>query len=100
MGAELFETASSQLEQKTDLDRLEARGTVRLALKAAGLDPKSLTLHQLQVVFDKLMPEELVKRGIEDALDVCTSVMEAVSQTAESDVGTSSDEVFGRLGGD
>ncbi len=99
MAADLFDTASQLLEQKSDLNRLEARGTLRLALKAAGLDPNYLTLKQLQVVFDKVMPEELEKRFIADAVDVCASVMEAVSDTVDLNT-ESSDEVFSRIGGD
>jgi len=97
---DLFEAVSLELEEATDFDKLEARGTVRLALKAAGLDVKNLTFRQLEVVFDKLMPEELSKRGIGDAAGTCASVMQAVSQKADLDTGTSSDDVFSRLGGD
>lgn len=100
MNADLFEVATALLEEKTDFDRLEARGTVRLALKGAGLDSKHLTYHQLEVVFQKVMPGELEKRGITDAHEVCASVIEAVSQTDDLDTGKSSDDVFSRLGGD
>ena len=37
MGAALFDFAADQLEQHTGLSRLEARGTLRIALKDAGL---------------------------------------------------------------
>ena len=33
-----FEQACESLEQLTELSRLEARGTLRIALKEAGLD--------------------------------------------------------------
>ena len=101
MATDLFDTASQLLEQKSDLSRLEARGTLRLTLKAAGLDPNHLTLKQLQAVFDKVRPEELEMRRIGDAVDVCASVMEALSGTVDLDTDqTSSDEIFSRLGGD
>ncbi len=35
MAAWIFEFVADALEQRTDLDKLEARGTVRLALKEA-----------------------------------------------------------------
>jgi hypothetical protein len=72
MAADLFDYAAEGLEQRTGFDRLEARGTLRLALKSAGLDPKSLTADQLGVVFQKLMPGELKLRGVSDAARVCT----------------------------
>ena len=59
MDATLFDFAADRLEHHTSLDRLEARGTLRLALKAAGLEPKNLTGTQLQVVFEQVIPREL-----------------------------------------
>ena len=99
MAANLFDTAAQLLEKKSDLNHLAARGTLRLALKAAGLDPRDFTFRQLQVVFDKVMPKELEKVGITDNLDVRASVMEALSETVDLDT-ESSDEIFSRLGGD
>jgi hypothetical protein len=37
MGVDLFDVAAEKLEPATDLNQLEARGTLRLALKSAGL---------------------------------------------------------------
>jgi hypothetical protein len=44
VAADLFDFVAEQLEHHTSLDRLEARGTLRLALKEAGLDPQSIAL--------------------------------------------------------
>ncbi|MCZ6785127.1 MAG: hypothetical protein O7G30_17645, partial [Proteobacteria bacterium] len=66
-GGTLFDFAAEQLEHRTDLDRLEARGTLRIALKAAGLDSRSVTAEQLQVAVEKILPTELTTRGIGDA---------------------------------
>jgi hypothetical protein len=38
-----FDRVCAALESETSLDRIEARGTVRLALKGAGLDAASDT---------------------------------------------------------
>jgi len=54
-----FDHACETLERKTKLSRLEARGTVRLALKAAGLDAGRVTARQMGVVFERIMPGEL-----------------------------------------
>ena len=59
MAADLFDFTAERLEHHTSLDRLEARGTLRIALKAAGLKAKSVSAAQLCVVFEKLMPDEL-----------------------------------------
>ncbi len=59
MDAALLYIAANSLQQHSPYDRLDARGTLRIALKAAGLEPKNLTESQLQVVFEQVMPGEL-----------------------------------------
>ncbi len=56
-----FEWLCDELETKTTLDRLEARGTVRIALKQAGLEATSATAAQIAVVLTRILPEELGK---------------------------------------
>ena len=102
MTSELFNLAAKHLEQRTDLDLLEARGTLRLALENSGVDPKTLTLRQLQVVFQKVVPKELELRGVRNVAAVCTKVMTRVLRTADSieDAPVHSvDDTFKRLGG-
>ena len=103
MGTSLFDFAAQKLEQHTGFSQLEARGTLRLALKTAGLDPKSLDVGQLRVVFDKVMPGELEARGLNEAAVICRTVMEEVASSplpAETDSASDLDGVFRRLGGD
>ncbi len=50
MAALLFDSIAEALEQATSLDRLESRGTLRLALKTGGLDARSLTAEQLALM--------------------------------------------------
>lgn len=102
MSTELFDCAAQKLESLTDLDRLEARGTTRLALKEAGLEPRSLTLSQLEAVFEKVMPQQLELRAVDDSRAVCSAVIKEVRLagiSAEASAAVSSDEIFGRLGG-
>lgn len=102
MPAVLFDIAADQLGANTEMDRLAARGTLRLALKQAGLDPQSLTVAQLRAVFEKLMPGELEARGVSDAAATCSAVMDQVANAASSadlDASNSPDEIFKRLGG-
>lgn len=100
MATSIFDLASDQLEQRTDFEKLEARGTVRLALKAAGLDPREVTAAQMAVVFTRVMPAELRARGVDGAERVCEAIVaELKNASVESDAGsgTSPEEVFRRL---
>jgi len=100
MAVDLFDFAAERLENHASLERLEARGTLRIALKAAGLDSKNLTGAQLQVVFEKLMPGELDSRGVSDVPDVCAAVLADLARAAgdaEEAGATSPDEIFRRL---
>jgi hypothetical protein len=56
MDAGYFDRAAERLEHHTGFDRPEARGTLRIALKMAGLTAKSVTAAQLCVVFEKGCP--------------------------------------------
>ena len=101
MGADLFDVAAEKLESATDLNQVEARGTLRLALKSAGLTARNVTLAQLRVVFDKLMPGEIESRGVADVAATCTAVMAEVERAASDsdDVETTEqDRIFRRLG--
>ena len=94
-----FDFVCSQLEERTELDRLAARGTVRLALKQAGLDPHAVTPDQMAVVVDKLLPAELETRGIGDGPALCASLVTGVRALSTADEPETPDAVFQRLGG-
>ncbi len=100
MADTLFDIAAEQLERHTGFDRLEARGTLRIAFKAAGLDPKNLTSAQLRVVFEKVMPGELDSRGVSDVPGVCASVLADLERDGSATGGASAtgpDDIFRRL---
>ncbi len=100
MAADLFDFPAERLEHHASLNRLEARGTLRIALKAAGVDPKNLTGAQLQVVFEKVMPGELKSHGVSDMQDVCAAVLADIARDGgtATDAGvTSPDDIFSRL---
>jgi hypothetical protein len=100
----IFDVAAERLETHSDLDKLEARGTLRLALKSAGLDPSSLGVAQLEVVMSKVMPGELERRGVWKPEDVCSAVVADVKQrfgeAASGSDRASPEAVFRRLGSD
>ena len=102
MDAALFDLAADSLEQHSPFDRLAARGTLRIALKLAGLAPNNLTGAQLQVVFEQVMPGELESRGVSDVPAICAAVLadlQSVGGGAEDANATSPDEIFARLAG-
>jgi hypothetical protein len=97
-----FEWVSEELERITSLDRLQARGTLRLLLKKAGLDPSSVTTNQMEVVLEELLPQELQSRGVEDGDNACEHLVRGLCAANLSDAGSSAEspeEVFKRLGG-
>ena len=100
MAADLFDFAAERLEHHTSLDRLEARGTLRIALKIAGLSAKSVSAGQLCVVFEKVMPDELEKRDVSDAATVCCAVIGDLTNApapSEAAHATDPDAIFVRL---
>ena len=102
MATDLFDLAAEKLEASTEMDRLAARGTLRIALKEAGLDPRKLTIPHLRAVFEKLMPKELDARGVSDTAATCRTVMDEIALSANAiDTAPSSspDDIFKRLGG-
>jgi hypothetical protein len=102
MSIDLFDFAAERLEQHTSLDRLAARGTLRLALKASGLSPSGLRIEQLRVVLERVLPDELEKCGVDGARGICAGVSAALANLSVSDLtpgSTDTDEIFRRLGG-
>jgi len=101
MADSLFEKIAEALEASTSLSRLEARGTLRLACKEAGVDTKNASAHHFEVVLQKLMPNELEARGIPDAAGVCETLATAARElgAASESGGDSPEDIFGRLGG-
>ena len=97
-----FEWVSQELERITSLERLEARGTLRLVLKRAGLDASAVTTRQMEVVLRELLAEALQSRGVEGGDDACEHLLRGLLAANLSDsapAAESPEEVFQRLGG-
>jgi hypothetical protein len=71
----VFEWLCEELQRITGWDIPATRGTIRLALKPAGLDPKTLTLEQSIVVIERLIPPQLRSRGVSDPDEVCRPLL-------------------------
>ena len=100
MSESLFEFVAEKLLEKTDLENLETRGTIRLALKSSGLTAREVTREQMVVVIKQVMPRELRVRGVEDPDGVCEALAQAVKgfEHEGGDAnGTSPEDVFRRL---
>lgn len=100
MSESLFEFVAAALQKRSGLESLEARGTIRLALKSAGLSVREVTREQMIVVIDQVLPRELQARGVDNPEGVCGDLSRAVKgfriEAGESD-GASPEDVFRRL---
>jgi hypothetical protein len=97
--AEAFDLVCNQIEARTSLDRLAARGTVRIALKQAGLDSRTVTPEQMAVVAEKVLVGELTSRGIAGSPALCSELAAKARRLAGASSGETPDAVFRRLGG-
>jgi hypothetical protein len=100
--ANVFDHVAGALEAATNLDRLEARGTLRLALKEAGLDARGVRAEEMKVVVGSVLPGELSTRGIEGADALCQQIASSLDGrafTSDAAGAASPEDVFRRLGG-
>ncbi len=92
--AAAFEFVSEMLERETFFDRLQARGTVRLALRQLGIPARSVTTAQMVTLIDEQLAGELESRGVEDTAAVCqrlrANVLDFEKSSAESGAAESS----------
>jgi hypothetical protein len=95
----VFEKACESLERLTQFSRLEARGTMRIALKEAGLDPAFVKAAELSVVARRVLPGELALRGVADAESICERLRTEIAAIQDSASGDTPEAVFARLGG-
>ena len=96
-----FEWLCDELEARTSLKRIEARGTVRLTLKKAGFSPKSVSARELRVVVRKLLAPELAARRIDNAKALCDEIAHDMPMSVHPlamNRGESATSIFGRLG--
>ncbi len=97
--SEVFDFVCGELESRTDLDRIEARGTIRLALREAGLEARTVNREQMSVVVTRVLRAELDSRGISDGASVCTEIDGRLA-TLQTEASLDTPEaVFERLGG-
>jgi hypothetical protein len=74
-----FDFAAERLQAATSFSRLEARGVLRVALRAAGVD-HSAGREAFAAALNEHLPRELASRGIESADAVSRDVARAVAK--------------------
>jgi hypothetical protein len=94
-----FDLVCSEVESRTSLDRLASRGTVRIALKLAGLDSRTVTPSEIAVAVERLLAGELASRGIDDAPKICAEIAAKARGLSGGSKAETPHTVFGRLGG-
>jgi hypothetical protein len=97
--ADPFQFVCDRLGERVQLDRLALRGAVRLALKAAGFEPRGVQPSQMAVVVTRMLPKELTACGVSDPEPLCAKLAAEVSGLTGSATAESPDAVFRRLGG-
>ncbi len=91
-----FNALCDALEKSTSLDGISARGTIRIAIKNAGLDPAFATAAELVVVVQRILPDELESRG--EDVGVCDALVDSLlALSGTSDQTNRPERVFGRM---
>jgi hypothetical protein len=96
----IFDFVAEEVERTTELGKLEARGTLRLALKESGFRADAITAQQMAVVLERVMPQELTSRGVENAEPLCSSLAMALREfkdAVEEQGSASPESIFRRL---
>ena len=76
----VFEWLSDSLERRTGLSRMQARGTLRLALHEVGLESVRLSAGQARVLLQRVLPDQLRARGIADGEAACAEIVEQLTR--------------------
>jgi hypothetical protein len=70
-----------------------------LALKEVGLEPRTLTKVEAQVLLAKVLPYELGTRGVSNAAQLCEQLATALKATTfEGTTTEAAESIFARLG--
>jgi hypothetical protein len=93
-----FDWLCDAVENASGFSRLEARGTVRIALKEVGLLPADLTPLQAAKVAEHVLPGALASRGVDDATAICQNLTVKAKTLEDEREGPAPDEVFQGLG--
>lgn len=93
-----FSLVCRLLGERTELNPVQIRGTVRLALQEGGLFDSVVTHAEMAVVARRLLARELAAGGVPDAEALCASLAERLAAIRDERVDDTPDAVFARLG--
>ncbi|MEO1482505.1 MAG: hypothetical protein AAFU77_10400 [Myxococcota bacterium] len=97
-GSAVFRWLCEELEKRTQLNRLQARGAVRLLLRDAGLEARSLNPVQASALVRKRLRPALERQGVSDAGAVRDGITSDLSKKSFPVVPESAEDIFSRLG--
>lgn len=98
----VFEFVCERLETMAKMSRIEARGTVRLALREVGKNPTHVSTNDMCTIVSKVLPRMLQTRGLKEGAQICHEIAQQLSQAKIASGATYLDpaEIFARLGSD
>ena len=91
-----FDLACELLRQHTTFSEIEARGTVRLALKAMGQNPKTAGKSEMMHAVRSALQGELAARRVADPAAVCRTLLDGLATLDAREQNPY--EIFSRLG--
>ena len=83
--SDVFEKTCEILEKYTSFTRLQSRGTIRLMLKEANLDPQAVEKDEMVEALKSKLPAELEKRGVDGGAEITEQLVAAVEGTEFAD---------------
>ncbi len=83
--SDVFEKTCELLEKHTSFTRLQSRGTIRLILKEANIDPQAVEKDEMVKLLKAKLASELEKRGISEGVEVTKQLVAAVERTKFAD---------------
>lgn len=91
-----FNRTCELLAEHTAFSDLEARGTVRLALRSLGQSAKTVGKTEMMIAVRSALEPELAARSVADAGTVCRRILDGLAALETSE--QSPYEIFSRLG--
>lgn len=99
-GSPVFEWVCAALASKGVMSELEARGTVRLLVKEAGLSASTVQRAPMMIVLPRLLQKHLQQRKVRDAARIVEEIVAELGRVKleEARGADSPEEIFARLG--
>ena len=97
-GSPAFAWTCLEIERATPLSELVTRGTVRLALKQAGLEAQAVSGREMSSVLRQILPQELANRAVPDSTRLCHELAGRILNEGFEGSDPVAD-IFRRLGG-